>query len=103
MFFLFDVLTEKLAHAKEENLEMNQMLDQTLMELNNMWASGLPTHPTRTPFQFPTWVHLHLYSCMFAFVFKICGYFAPRLPWTLHPAAPPPPPFSAPHCGEQNN
>jgi len=31
-----DVLTEKLSHAKEENLEMNQMLEQTLLELNNM-------------------------------------------------------------------
>ncbi|CDQ63275.1 unnamed protein product [Oncorhynchus mykiss] len=27
---------KKLAHAKEENLDMHQMLDQTLMELNNM-------------------------------------------------------------------
>ena len=33
---LFGVLTEKLTHAKEENLDMTQMLDQTLMELNNM-------------------------------------------------------------------
>lgn len=32
-----DVLTEKLSHAKEENLDMNQMLEQTLLELNNMW------------------------------------------------------------------
>ncbi len=32
-----DVLTEKLSHAKEENVEMNQMLEQTLLELNNMW------------------------------------------------------------------
>lgn len=31
-----DVLTEKLAHAKEENIGMNQMLEQTLLELNNM-------------------------------------------------------------------
>lgn len=28
--------TEKVAHAKEENLSMHQMLDQTLLELNNM-------------------------------------------------------------------
>lgn len=35
----FDVLTEKLSHAKEENLEMHQMLDQTLMELNNLWKA----------------------------------------------------------------
>lgn len=34
--FLLDVLTEKLSHAKEENLDMNQMLEQTLLELNNM-------------------------------------------------------------------
>ncbi len=32
-----DVLTEKLSHAKEDNLGMNQMLEQTLLELNNMW------------------------------------------------------------------
>ncbi|KTG05755.1 hypothetical protein cypCar_00040996 [Cyprinus carpio] len=31
-----DVLTEKLSHAKEENVDMNQMLEQTLLELNNM-------------------------------------------------------------------
>lgn len=36
MRFLLDVLTEKLSHAKEENLDMNQMLEQTLLELNNM-------------------------------------------------------------------
>lgn len=30
-------ITEKVAHAKEENLSMHQMLDQTLLELNNMW------------------------------------------------------------------
>jgi tropomyosin-1 len=29
-------ITEKVAHAKEENLSMHQMLDQTLLELNNM-------------------------------------------------------------------
>ncbi|ELK24890.1 hypothetical protein MDA_GLEAN10015339 [Myotis davidii] len=27
---------KKVAHAKEENLSMHQMLDQTLLELNNM-------------------------------------------------------------------
>lgn len=27
---------EKLAHAKEENLDMHQTLDQTLQELNNL-------------------------------------------------------------------
>lgn len=32
-----DDLEEKVAHAKEENLSMHQMLDQTLLELNNMW------------------------------------------------------------------
>lgn len=32
----FGVLTEKLSQAKEENLGMTQMLDQTLMELNNL-------------------------------------------------------------------
>lgn len=32
----FDVLTEKLSQAKEESLNMHQMLDQTLMELNNL-------------------------------------------------------------------
>ena len=31
-----DPITEKVAHAKEENLSMHQMLDQTLLELNNM-------------------------------------------------------------------
>nr|3MUD_A Chain A, DNA repair protein XRCC4,Tropomyosin alpha-1 chain [synthetic construct]3MUD_B Chain B, DNA repair protein XRCC4,Tropomyosin alpha-1 chain [synthetic construct] len=31
-----DDLEEKVAHAKEENLNMHQMLDQTLLELNNM-------------------------------------------------------------------
>jgi seryl-tRNA synthetase len=31
-----DDLEEKVAHAKEENLSMHQMLDQTLLELNNM-------------------------------------------------------------------
>ncbi|XP_039988147.1 tropomyosin alpha-1 chain isoform X2 [Xiphias gladius] len=31
-----DDLEEKLSHAKEENLDMHQMLDQTLMELNNL-------------------------------------------------------------------
>lgn len=35
----FHVLTEKLSHAKEENLDMNQMLEQTLMELNNLWTA----------------------------------------------------------------
>lgn len=39
MTFLLDVLTEKLSHAKEENLDMNQMLEQTLLELNNMWTT----------------------------------------------------------------
>lgn len=36
VFQTLDVLTEKLSHAKEENLDMNQMLEQTLLELNNM-------------------------------------------------------------------
>uniref|UniRef100_G3P8Z5 Tropomyosin 1 n=1 Tax=Gasterosteus aculeatus aculeatus TaxID=481459 RepID=G3P8Z5_GASAC len=31
-----DDLEEKLSQAKEENLDMHQMLDQTLMELNNL-------------------------------------------------------------------
>ncbi|ERE76735.1 tropomyosin alpha-1 chain-like isoform 2 [Cricetulus griseus] len=31
-----DDLEEKVAHAKEENLSMHQMLDQTLLELNNI-------------------------------------------------------------------
>ncbi|RXM93071.1 Tropomyosin alpha-4 chain [Acipenser ruthenus] len=31
-----DDLEEKLAQAKEENLNMHQMLDQTLLELNNL-------------------------------------------------------------------
>lgn len=30
------VLAEKLAQAKEENLDMHQVLDQTLLELNNL-------------------------------------------------------------------
>ena len=29
-------LPEKLAQAKEENLDMHQVLDQTLLELNNL-------------------------------------------------------------------
>ena len=37
----FNVLTEKLSQAKEENLGMHQMLDQTLMELNNLWKHSL--------------------------------------------------------------
>lgn len=37
--FLLDVQTDKLSHAKEENLDMNQMLEQTLLELNNMWTT----------------------------------------------------------------
>uniref|UniRef100_UPI0001D8E4DE Capsid assembly scaffolding protein,Tropomyosin alpha-1 chain n=1 Tax=Gallus gallus TaxID=9031 RepID=UPI0001D8E4DE len=32
----YNDLEEKVAHAKEENLNMHQMLDQTLLELNNM-------------------------------------------------------------------
>lgn len=28
--------SEQLAHAKEENLDMHQVLDQTLLELNNL-------------------------------------------------------------------
>lgn len=31
-----DDLEEKLAQAKEENLNMHQVLDQTLLELNNL-------------------------------------------------------------------
>lgn len=34
--FCFPLPTEKLAQAKEENLGMHQVLDQTLMELNNL-------------------------------------------------------------------
>lgn len=33
--FLF-LITEKVARAKDDNLNMHQMLDQTLLELNNM-------------------------------------------------------------------
>lgn len=36
---MLNVLTDKLSHAKEENLDMNQMLEQTLLELNNMWKA----------------------------------------------------------------
>ena len=31
------MFAEKLAQAKEENLDMHQVLDQTLLELNNLW------------------------------------------------------------------
>lgn len=34
VFFLF--FPEKLSHAKEENLGMHQVLDQTLQELNSL-------------------------------------------------------------------
>lgn len=34
VFFFFT--SEKLAQAKEENLDMHQVLDQTLQELNNL-------------------------------------------------------------------
>jgi len=34
-YFLF-LLTEKLSSAKEENLGMHQVLDQTLQELNSL-------------------------------------------------------------------
>lgn len=32
----FFLTSEKLAQAKEENLDMHQVLDQTLLELNNL-------------------------------------------------------------------
>lgn len=32
----FPPTLEKLAQAKEENLDMHQVLDQTLLELNNL-------------------------------------------------------------------
>ncbi|KPP76376.1 tropomyosin alpha-4 chain-like, partial [Scleropages formosus] len=50
-----DDLEEKLSQAKEENLEMHQMLDQTLMELNNM-DSG-QRHSTPPQFTMLCWSH----------------------------------------------
>lgn len=41
----FAVPTEKLSQAKEENLDMHQMMDQTLMELNNLWRLNLTQCP----------------------------------------------------------
>lgn len=45
MWFWSGVLTEKVAQAKEENLNMTQMLDQTLMELNNLWSGSAGVTP----------------------------------------------------------
>lgn len=33
---LVSFFSEQLAQAKEENLDMHQVLDQTLLELNNL-------------------------------------------------------------------
>lgn len=39
-YFLSYLFVEKLASAKEENLGMHQVLDQTLQELNSIWKVG---------------------------------------------------------------
>lgn len=45
-FFVFNwcnaILTDKLTRAKEEGLSIKQMLDQTLMEMVNIWPSSVP-------------------------------------------------------------
>lgn len=38
------VLTGKLARAKEEGLSVKQMMDQTLLEMVNIWPSSVPLH-----------------------------------------------------------
>lgn len=40
ILFLSYLFVEKLASAKEENLGMHQVLDQTLQELNSIWKIG---------------------------------------------------------------
>lgn len=57
---LFGVLTEKLSQAKEENIDMHQMLDQTLMELNNLWSYSLTLHTFIVFF-----LHLAYYKTLF--------------------------------------
>lgn len=60
----FHVLTEKLSQAKEENLDMHQMLDQTLIELNNLWTHSLEPPPPST--------HTHTYIVVWHFLFAPC-------------------------------
>lgn len=47
MWFWSGVLTEKVAQAKQENLNNAQLLDQTLMELNNLWSGSAGVTPHR--------------------------------------------------------
>lgn len=40
-------LSENLTHAKEENLNLNQVLDQTLQELNSLWIKKKKRKPSQ--------------------------------------------------------
>lgn len=51
------LFVEKLASAKEENLGMHQVLDQTLQELNSIWKIGKFHLPT-----FHKWLHSSYWS-----------------------------------------
>lgn len=72
----FDVLTEKLSHAKEENLDMHQMLDQTLMELNNLWKHSLILQTLPPPSS-----HTH---CGFGFLYLHLAYHKPLFSYLAH-------------------